>query len=71
MDVNLWSPATDSHALVIHLGRDAMPELATSSLAILIILVAFFQLVPYEKGGEVILSPIDFFAGFEKAGVPD
>ncbi|HNP62420.1 MAG TPA: SLC13 family permease [Woeseiaceae bacterium] len=43
--------------------RDNIP-LESSSLAILIILVAGFQLVPYEKAGEVVLAPIDFFAGF-------
>lgn len=43
--------------------RDNIP-LESSSLAILIILVAGFQLVPYEKAGEVVLGPIDFFAGF-------
>jgi di/tricarboxylate transporter len=43
--------------------RDNIP-LESSSLAILILLVAGFQLVPYTKGGEVVLSPIDFFAGF-------
>jgi len=43
--------------------RDNIP-LESSSLAILILLVAGFQLVPYTKGGEVVLGPIDFFAGF-------
>jgi di/tricarboxylate transporter len=43
--------------------RDNIP-LESSSLAILILLVAGFQLVPYTKDGEVILSSIDFFAGF-------
>jgi len=43
--------------------RDNIP-LESSSLAILIILVAGFQLVPYEKAGEVLLAPVDFFAGF-------
>ena len=43
--------------------RDNIP-LESSSLAILIILVAGFALVPYEKAGEVVLGPIDFFAGF-------
>jgi di/tricarboxylate transporter len=43
--------------------RDNIP-LESSSLAVLIILVAGFQLVPYEKAGEVLLGPIDFFAGF-------
>lgn len=42
--------------------RDRLP-LETSSLAILIILVAGFQLVPYERNG-VTLGPADFFAGF-------
>jgi len=43
--------------------RDNIP-LESSSLAILILLVAGFQLVPYTKGGEVVLGPVDFFAGF-------
>ena len=43
--------------------RDRIP-LESSSLAILIILVAGFQLVPYEKDGEVLLRAADFFAGF-------
>jgi di/tricarboxylate transporter len=43
--------------------RDNIP-LESSSLAILIILVAGFALMPYEKAGEVVLGPIDFFAGF-------
>ena len=43
--------------------RDNIP-LESSSLAILILLVTGFQLVPYTKGEEVILGPINFFAGF-------
>ncbi len=44
--------------------RDNIP-LESSSLAILILLVAGFQLWPYENtSGEVILGPVDFFAGF-------
>ena len=42
--------------------RDNLP-LETSSLAILIVLVAGFQLFPYESNG-VSLGPQDFFAGF-------
>jgi len=42
--------------------RDRLP-LETSSLAILIVLVAGFQLYPYEVGGEP-LGPAQFFAGF-------
>ena len=42
--------------------RDRLP-LETSSLIILILLVAGFQLFPYERNG-VPLGPIDFFAGF-------
>ena len=42
--------------------RDRLP-LETSSLAILIILVAGFQLFPYESNGET-LGPTEFFAGF-------
>ena len=43
--------------------RDNIP-LESSSLAILIILTAGFQLFPYVRDGEVALSPVDFFAGF-------
>jgi di/tricarboxylate transporter len=43
--------------------RDNIP-LESSSLAILILLVAGFALFPYEKAGEVVLGPVDFFAGF-------
>ena len=43
--------------------RDRIP-LESSSLAILIILVAGFALFPYERGGERLLEPVDFFAGF-------
>jgi len=43
--------------------RDRIP-LESSSLTILIILVAGFALFPYERGGEVVLRPVDFFAGF-------
>ena len=42
--------------------RDWLP-LATSSLAVLILLVGGFQIFPYENGG-VTLGPVDFFAGF-------
>ena len=42
--------------------RDRLP-LETSSLVILIVLVAGFQLFPYETGGEP-LGPAQFFAGF-------
>ncbi len=42
--------------------RDRLP-LETSSLAILIVLVAGFQLFPYESDGEP-LGPVQFFAGF-------
>ena len=42
--------------------RDRLP-LETSSLAILIILVAGFQIFPYENNGEP-LGPTQFFAGF-------
>ena len=42
--------------------RDRLP-LETSSLAILIILVAGFQIFPYESNGEP-LGPAQFFAGF-------
>ena len=43
--------------------RDRIP-LESSSLIILIILVAGFELVPYVKDGETVLGPVDFFAGF-------
>jgi len=43
--------------------RDRIP-LESSSLTILIILIAGFALFPYERGGEVLLKPVDFFAGF-------
>ena len=43
--------------------RDSIP-LESSSLVIFIALVAGFQLFPYEKAGEVLLGPVDFFAGF-------
>ena len=43
--------------------RDKIP-LESSSLIILIVLVGGFELIPYEKGGERILGPVDFFAGF-------
>jgi len=43
--------------------RDRIP-LESSSLTILIILIAGFQLFPYERGGEILLKPMDFFAGF-------
>lgn len=42
--------------------RDWLP-LETSSLAILIILTAGFQLFPYETGGEP-MGPVQFFEGF-------
>jgi di/tricarboxylate transporter len=43
--------------------RDRIP-LESSSLAILILLVVGFELVPYVRDGERILGPVDFFAGF-------
>jgi len=43
--------------------RDRIP-LESSSLIILIVLVAGFELVPYVKDGETVLGPVDFFAGF-------
>ena len=42
--------------------RDRLP-LETSSLAILIILVAGFEIFPYDSDGEP-LGPVQFFAGF-------
>jgi len=43
--------------------RDNLP-LESSSLAILIILTAGFQLFPYMKDGEVVVGPIQFYAAF-------
>ena len=43
--------------------RDKIP-LESSSLAILIILVVGFEIVPYVKDGERALEAADFFAGF-------
>ena len=43
--------------------RDRIP-LESSSLTILILLVAGFTLFPYERNGEVLVNAIDFFAGF-------
>ncbi|MDX1499461.1 MAG: SLC13 family permease [Woeseiaceae bacterium] len=43
--------------------RDRIP-LESSSLGILIVLVAGFHLFPYERDGEVVLGPADFFSGF-------
>ena len=43
--------------------RDRIP-LESSSLAILIVLIAGFQLFPYLRDGERVLTPVDFFAGF-------
>jgi di/tricarboxylate transporter len=43
--------------------RDSIP-LESSSLAILILLVVGFEVVPYERDGETILGAVDFFAGF-------
>jgi len=43
--------------------RDRIP-LESSSLAILIVLVAGFALFPYEQDGVTKLAPVDFFAGF-------
>jgi di/tricarboxylate transporter len=43
--------------------RDRIP-LESSSLTILILLVAGFTLFPYQRNGEVSISAADFFAGF-------
>ncbi len=43
--------------------RDRIP-LESSSLAILILLLAGFELFPYEKDGIEVIKPIEFFAGF-------
>ena len=43
--------------------RDRIP-LESSSLTILIILTAGFSLFPYTKDGDVVVGPMDFFAGF-------
>jgi di/tricarboxylate transporter len=71
-DDSLQAITPDAHGLAVLVltalalflfTRDNIP-LESSSLAILIILVVGFQLVPYEKAGETILGPLDFFAGF-------
>ena len=43
--------------------RDRIP-LESSSLTVLILLVAGFTLFPYQRDGEVLISAADFFAGF-------
>jgi di/tricarboxylate transporter len=43
--------------------RDRIP-LESSSLTILILLVAGFTLFPYQRDGEALISAADFFAGF-------
>lgn len=43
--------------------RDRIP-LESSSLTVLIILLAVFTLFPYERDGEVVLQPVDFFSSF-------
>jgi len=43
--------------------RDNIP-LESSSLTILIFLTAGFTLFPYMRDGDVVVGPIDFFAGF-------
>ena len=43
--------------------RDNIP-LETSSLTILIVLIAGFELFPYTRDGEVVMKSVDFFAGF-------
>jgi di/tricarboxylate transporter len=43
--------------------RDSIP-LESSSLAILILLVVGFEVVPYVRDGETVLGAVDFFAGF-------
>ena len=48
--------------------RDNIP-LESSSLAILILLVAGFELVPYTKNGEEVIGTVDFFAGFGGGGI--
>ncbi len=42
--------------------RDNIP-LESSSLTILILLTAGFQLFPYMQDGDVVVGPIEFFAG--------
>jgi len=68
----LQSITPDAHGLAVLLltvvalylfTRDNIP-LESSSLAILIMLVAGFQLFPYVKDGEVAIKAVDFFAGF-------
>jgi di/tricarboxylate transporter len=43
--------------------RDDIP-LESSSLTILIVLIAGFELFPYVRDDQVLLRPVDFFAGF-------
>jgi len=68
----LQSISPDAHGIAVLLltvlalflfTRDRIP-LESSSLAILIVLVAGFHLFPYEKEGLTVLGPVDFFAGF-------
>ena len=68
----MQSISPDAHGIAVLLltvlalflfTRDRIP-LESSSLAILIVLVAGFHLFPYEKEGLTVLGPVDFFAGF-------
>ncbi len=66
------NPTLDAHGVSVLIltvialflfTRDRIP-LESSSLTILILLVAGFTLFPYERDGEVVLKAVDFFAGF-------
>jgi len=68
----LNSIAIDAHGVAVLIltvialflfTRDRIP-LESSSLTILILLVAGFTLFPYQRDGEVLISAADFFAGF-------
>jgi di/tricarboxylate transporter len=68
----LQSIAFDAHGVAVLVltvlalflfTRDRIP-LESSSLTILVILIAGFQLFPYIHDGERLLLPADFFAGF-------
>jgi di/tricarboxylate transporter len=68
----LNSVALDAHGVAVLLltvvalflfTRDRIP-LESSSLTILILLVAGFTIFPYTRDGEVVVAASDFFAGF-------
>jgi len=68
----LQAASIDAHGIAVLLltvvalfffTRDQIP-LESSALAVLIVLVAGFQLFPYAPEGERLLAPVDFFQGF-------